>query len=470
MSEALGAPFMPHQRYIADVSHEVDPLTGLLAYRTVIVVIPRQSGKTTLGLAVRVHRANGPFGGPQMLLYTAQTRNDARQKWEDEHLPLLKASPFGPLVRARKRTGAEAFLWRNGSIDGLPAPTEKAGHGKTLDLGFIDEAFAQVDDRLEQAFEPAMLVPAQPQLWVVSTAGTAASKYLRSKVQAGRRLIESGEPSRVAYFEWSAPNDADPMDPATWWACMPALGHTISEDAIRASLEKELLEHGADGLRRFRRSSLNQWPDEFPSGWHVLTEPAWRTRGGARQRPEGSVAFAVAAAYPDAESAAIAVAGRLGDEMVVQVVEHRPGTSWVTQRLVELVDRHAPVAVLLDKAGPAGRMVADVEAAGVELKHPSQNQVTQAAGALYASVAGDAPSLRHFGQKPLDDAVAAAQKRDLADAWTWARRGSTDISPLEAVSLAAWGATAFDRHSVAPMGGEPAGARSATADLGRMGF
>lgn len=87
---------MPWQQYVADVSHEVDPLTGLLWYREVIIEIPRQSGKTTLGLTVRVHRATGPFGGPQMLLYTAQTRNDARQKWEDEHLPLLQ-----PAVRSR---------------------------------------------------------------------------------------------------------------------------------------------------------------------------------------------------------------------------------------------------------------------------------------------------------------------------------------------------------------------------------
>ncbi len=67
---------MPWQRYVADVSHEVDPATGLLWYREVIVEIPRQSGKTTLGLTVRVHRATGPFGGPQMLLYTAQTRTN----------------------------------------------------------------------------------------------------------------------------------------------------------------------------------------------------------------------------------------------------------------------------------------------------------------------------------------------------------------------------------------------------------
>lgn len=438
---------MPWQRYVADVSHEVDPATGLLWYREVVIEIPRQSGKTTLGLTVRVHRATGPFGGPQMLLYTAQTRNDARQKWEDEHLPILEASPFAPLVRPRRRTGAEAFLWRNGSIDGLPAPTKKTGHGKTLDLGFIDEAFAQVDDRLEQAFEPAMITRPQPQLWVVSTAGTAESAYLRAKVQAGRRLIEAGEPSRTAYFEWSAPNDSDPLDPATWRACMPALGHTISEDAIRAVLQKALDEHGADGLQLFRRAYLNQWTDEFASGWHVITEPAWRARGGAEGRPDGPVALAVGVAYPDGESASVGVAGRRGGEMLVQVTDHRPGTSWVVDRVKELRDRHQPCAVMLDKKGPAGRLVADFEAAGVELVHPTMDQVAQSAGRFFLAVAGDDPYLRHYGQPELDAALGAVQKRPLADAWTWARKGAVDISPLEVVSLAAWGVATHGRAS-----------------------
>lgn len=458
---------MPWQRLVADVSHEVDPATGLLWYRQVIVEIPRQSGKTTLGLSVRVHRAVGPFGGPQHLLYTAQTRNDARQKWEDEHTPILDRSPFAPLVRPRKRTGAEAFLWANGSIDGLPAPTKKAGHGKTLDLGFIDEAFAQVDDRLEQSFDPAMATRPQPQLWVVSTAGTAESVYLRKKVQAGRRLVESGEPSRTAYFEWSAPNDADPMDPATWWACMPALGHTITEDTIRTALQKAIDEDGVEGLQLFRRAYLNQWTDEFASAWHVIGEPAWRLRGGAEGRPEGAVVLGVAVAWPDADSAAIGLSGRRDGELIVQIVDHRPGTSWVVGRVKELADRWSPAAIVLDKKGPAGRLVPDLEAAGVRLVHPTIDEVAQAAGMFKTAVDGDAPSLRHFGQEELDVALAGVQKRPLGDAWTWARKDGPDISPLEVASLAAWGVATRGWSPPPPV---PVPVRSETADLMTMSF
>lgn len=431
---------MPWQQHVADVAGEIDPVTGLLVYREVVVTIPRQSGKTTIVLAERGHRAVG-FGGPQQLVFTAQTRNDARSKWEDEHWPILQASALGPLVRIRKRTGAEAFLWANGSIDALYAPTAKAGHGKVIDFGFIDEAFAQVDDRVEQAWRPAMITRPQPQLWVVSTAGTAESTYLRAKVLAGRRRVEDGSRSTTAYFEWSAPNDADPGDPATWWSCMPALGHTVTEAAIRAELDTAVAEHGAEGLLLFRRAYLNQWVDEFATGWPVIPRQLWASRGAALGRPDGAVAFGVDAAWPDAESAAISVAGWLDGELVVQVVDHHPGTSWVPRRLAELRERHDPVAVVLDRKGPAGFLAADIDEAGVPLMHPSVEDVAQAAAGFFAAVCGDEPTLRHFDQPELDAAVASVMKRPLGDAWTWARKGAPDISPLTSATFAAWGLT-----------------------------
>src|ERR1035437_1162136 len=52
----LGLPFMPWQRLVADVGLELLP-NGLPAYRTAIFTVPRQSGKTTLLLALVIHRA-----------------------------------------------------------------------------------------------------------------------------------------------------------------------------------------------------------------------------------------------------------------------------------------------------------------------------------------------------------------------------------------------------------------------------
>ena len=198
----LGTELMPWQQYVADVALEINPTTGKLQYREIILTVPRQSGKTTLLLAVMVHRTLG-FGERQKVVYTAQTRNDARRKWEDEHLVILEQSPLVKLFDVRKTNGSEAIKWHNGSSHSITSTTEKAGHGDTVDLGVIDEAFAQIDDRLEQAFKPAMITRPQPQLWVVSTAGTNESVYLNHKVDMGRQQYGNTE-GAIAYFEWSA--------------------------------------------------------------------------------------------------------------------------------------------------------------------------------------------------------------------------------------------------------------------------
>src|SRR5258708_2318843 len=212
ISGELGTAFMPWQRDTADVAMEIDPATGLLAYRTVIITVPRQSGKTKQELAVAVHRALG-VGGDQRVNYTAQSRIKARQKWEDDHVRTLERSPFRSLFRVRKTLGMEAIIWANGSQHGIESTTEKSGHGDTLDLGFIDDAFAQRDSRIEQAFKPAMMTRPQPQLWGVSTAGAEASANPRGKVGRGRPRGELGVAASGFEVGDAAPDSADPADP-----------------------------------------------------------------------------------------------------------------------------------------------------------------------------------------------------------------------------------------------------------------
>lgn len=435
VAEMLGTPLMPWQRHVADVALEVDPGSGRLAYREVILTVPRQSGKTTLMLAVMVHRALG-FNGRQKLIYTAQTRLDARKKWEDEHLPILEASPLRSLYTVRKQIGQEAIRWRNGSIHGLTAPSEKAAHGEVLDLGAVDEAFAQEDNRVEQGMKPAMVTRPQPQLWIFSTAGTIKSVFLREKVEAGRLATEAGLTSGVAYFEWSAPPEADPADPATWYGCMPALGRTVREEAIAA-------DHQTMKLSEFRRAYLNQWPNEAPDEWLVVPRDAWMALHDSRSRVAGGEPLAIAAdVTPDAAFGAIAVAGRRSDGLLhVELTEDhaRRGTAWMVPRLLDLHARHQPCALVIDSAGEAGRLIAPLQAAGVEVIMPTLRDATHACGQFHQAVT-DARSLRHLDDADLNAALAGARTREIGDAWLWARKGlSVDISPLVAVTLAAWG-------------------------------
>ena len=74
----LGWPLLPWQRQVADVASEYRPGGGWV-YPTVIVTVPRQSGKTTLLGAVMCHRAM--VIPDHMGWYTAQTGIMARETW-----------------------------------------------------------------------------------------------------------------------------------------------------------------------------------------------------------------------------------------------------------------------------------------------------------------------------------------------------------------------------------------------------
>jgi hypothetical protein len=448
---------MPWQQHVADVALEVDPDTGLLVYREVDLTVPRQSGKTSLLLAVMVHRAQS-FGGDQQIKYTAQTRNDARHKWEDGHVKILERSPFRHMFKVRLTNGAEAIKWANGSMHGITSTTEKAGHGDTLDLGVIDEAFAHIDARLEQGLRPTMITRPQPQLWIPSTAGTRTSTYLRGKVDNGRARCDLGLTSGTANFEWSAPGDADPANPDTWHGCMPALcpagppcrcdphgrwHHTVFEAAIRGEFESM-------ELREFRRAYLNQWPGDAPEEWLVIPQKTWADLGGPPD-PDGPqmvmpVAFA-ADINPDRSFGSIALAGaRTDGRTQVEVTDHLRGTGWMVRRLVELCEKWKVPWVVVDAAGPAGSLIASLEAAGIEVVKPTARDATHAAQSFY-DLCCDSANLRHLDDPALNSALAGAQKRPLGDAWAWDRKGpSVDISPLVAASLAAWGHAARPRE------------------------
>lgn len=419
---------MPWQRHVADIAYEVDPSTGKLAYREVRLTVPRQSGKTTLMLAVMTHRCIA-MADRQRVFYTAQTGKDARLKWEDEHVPVLERSPFGSLINVRRTNGSEAIRWSNGSLWSLLATTESAGHGAQADLGVLDEAFAYVDDRLEQAMKPAMVTRPQPQLWIVSTAGTEDSLYLNDKIDDGRMRAASGQASSVAYFEWSAPEDADIGSEETWQACMPALGLTVPIEAIRSDFES---------MREpeFRRAYLNQRQDRAAAApWQVIDEEAWDRCLDPRSEIAGETVLALDVT-PTRSMASLCAAGLRDDDIPhVEVIGNRPGTSWVFDWFAAEDRIRRYERVVIDPVSAAGSLAADLRSLGLRVDEVSTRQFVGSCGKFYdLATAGQ---LRHIGQVPLNAAVAGAKRRPLGDAWAWHRRDSAvDVSPLVAATLA----------------------------------
>jgi hypothetical protein len=458
--ERLGTPPMPWQQSTLDVAYELDEeateaastaagtFQPRLYYREPRLTVPRQSGKTQKALARHVDRhVNGPgrgWGRRPMTAYLAQTAMDSQDKMLEEWVPMLEDSDLIENVEQVIRSNGRASIRWNppgGRIVTAP-PSRKGGHGKTkMGMVDLDEAFAYLDGSAEQGLRPAMITAVCPQIWIVSTAGDATSVYLWGKVDDGRARCDTAEYGRVCYTEYSAAPGSDPSDPAVWAACMPALGHTISLEAIQAEFDSLPLDE-------FRRAYLNEWTT---SAARIIPAAAWAACYAPESEPVGRLVIS-ADASPSLTNptATITVSGRNAAGKVHHeitgrltpdgvVMDNRPGRDWVAARIGELTGSNRQVdRVLVDPTGPLGSILPDIrEASYVNVELIDAQTMASACGRLHQDImTGD---VAHLGQAALDAAVDGAAKRTLLDRWAWTRRTSAeDISPLVAMTIGHW--------------------------------
>jgi hypothetical protein len=462
VADRLAQPFMPWQRYVADVGCEVDPATGLPAYREVVVTVPRQQGKTTLFLSWQINRCNSArWSHPQRSVFTAQSGKDARDKWLDELFPLIRNSAIARLVsRKGKRLeinegmGNESVRWATGSLIRLLSTSASSGHSKSIHQAVMDEIWHDADERREQGLRPAMITVPDAQLLVCSTAGTDASVILNRKVEAGRAATVADVGSGVAYFEWSAPDKWDPADEASYFTFMPALcpdppcrcapagqrwRHTVTMDAIRS-------ERAAMEPAEFARAYGNRKTSRMLQG--VITEAQWRALQDPDSARVGDVALG-ADVDPLREFGSVAVFGLRADGLGHgHLVDYRPGVDWLPGRLAELREALNPIGLALGR-GTYESLRDDLADVGLSVpevaEEPCRGDVAVMTPMTMAAACGqmiDAVkqcSLRVRPSKPLDDAAAVGQVRQGADTVAWSPRVSGgQIGPIVSLTLARW--------------------------------
>src|ERR1039458_996204 len=129
VAELLGKPLMPWFRTVVDTALELMP-DGSLAYSKVIVLVPRQNGKTTGLLAVECWRA-AFWAEAQHIGYTAQDGNAARKKLIQEQAPIIERSRLRSLLfNIYRGVGDERVLWKNGSQIDVVASSGSSGQNR----------------------------------------------------------------------------------------------------------------------------------------------------------------------------------------------------------------------------------------------------------------------------------------------------------------------------------------------------
>src|SRR5262245_40189414 len=164
-----GTPFMPWQRYVCDVAFEHDD-AGLCVYRYFVLIVPRQAGKSSLCEAILVwaalHRRRSN------VVYAAQTRDFARIRLLEElEMKRLAHGRFASRYHAARGRGNENLLFDTGTHVSIVSTSEDAGHGLTLDMAIIDEAWAHKDFTMIDALDPTMITRPDPMFVITSTVG-----------------------------------------------------------------------------------------------------------------------------------------------------------------------------------------------------------------------------------------------------------------------------------------------------------
>lgn len=396
---ALGEPWMPWQRQVADVALELDPdRPGEWAYPLVVVSVPRQSGKTSLMRSIRVHRAIHRPGSS--IWMTAQTGKDATKQWNKLRAALENSPRFKTRIHTRRSAGTESITFPTSSFISPFPPTEKGLHGETTNLVDIDEAwsFAQDDGaELLEAIEPTQITIRDRQLWIYSTAGTADSLFLRSYVDAGRAATLDPT-SRMAYFEWSAPEDADLYDPQVVASFHPAVGYTQDLDT--------LMQYAQGSPGKWRRSYCNLWSAASETIVDLLE---FAKLGGSQPRP-GPWVLSYSAAE-DRSGGSLWASWTDAGHTHTRLLESHPGLAWMAPAISSSIVDLNPTGVVADDAGPTRTITAELRRLGRTVTILKGAQYAEACEAMLRGV--EEATWHHDGSPQLRSAVEAAVTRPM---------------------------------------------------------
>lgn len=430
MAEQHRRPWLPYQRAIADLIGErltlPDGGLGGYAHPVVVVLLPRQCGKTTMAFDVAQGRCLTERDYRAAL--TSQTGHATTERF-GERITELVSTPLARSAQARRSQGTERITFRRGSYLKAFPPKDGALRGSSLDLVVVDEA-QEVDETLGRAMDqtivPVLQNRPRRQLLLIGTAGTAASDYLRRYLE----LAQLGT-GAAALVEYGFPLDADPLDPATWHAHHPGLAAGLTDEAaLRSAL-------AVIGPASFAREYGNIWQTTTV---RVIPATSWDAAAAPLAAPQTpQLAFGVDVALDRSAAAVVSCWTDTSGRRVVELVEQMPpqlAAGWLRKRRL---DHRADV--WLDGTGPAATVAADLTGAGPVpgWLHVLGGRDMTAACQLMLDGLLDA-SICHRAEPLMDAAAAGATKRPVGDGWVWGRRTSaTDVAPLTAATCAAWG-------------------------------
>ncbi len=413
--EEIGLPLLPWQREAAVRAMETTA-DGSYRYKTILILVGRQSGKTTLLKLLALWRML--FDDARMVLGVAQSLDIAKEAWQGAVDYIEDALP-AVVEKVRYASGENTLELVDGSRYRIAAASRKAGRGLTVDLLILDEVREQRDWLAWQALSKTTSVPKNAQTWCISNAGDDQSVVLNHL----RAVALSGDSPRTGLFEWSAPDGCDTQDPANWAMACPALGHTITADTLRAYWE-------TDPEPVFRTEVLCQ---SVRSMHDVALDQAGWAAGAVDGDIPGKSYAGIDVALDG--RTCLYLAGAVGSGVRVEPLASWPDPRAALSELPAMLRSLGPASVAWYPGGPADVLAPlllnapwSVPLSGVTVKQACASFADLVAGGL----------VQHEDDDPdLDGQVSMSVRKDMGDGFVFTR-GSGGCHALYAALGACW--------------------------------
>jgi len=409
----------------------LDRVGGEPRYKTVVVTITRQTGKTVALYPLMWWWLETG----QRVLFTLHQRLAGAEKWDQIATALMAVQP--EKYRIRRRLGAQRLTHRGtGGFLALVTPDDAGGRSETGDVIVIDEA-AHISPMFLPAARAAKLTRVDAQVVMISSGITDQS--IDMSISRERAIAELPYAERTAgILEWSAsegPGAAglDLGDEALWARWIPTLGAVGGAriEAVREAFRD-------DSAEVFAREYLS-----VPSASSIsppISTAMWSgcsIESGPERDEMHSVVLGVDVGPQQAWGAIVAVGWmRDGSGLVAELCAHGEGDAWLLDDICLAARRLRPVEIVADQRSPAAAVAPSLQLRGWMMRLGGATDMARACARTFTSLTSGA--VRVVQDDALTVAALGAVRRVIADVgWAWDRRPDSglDISPLVALSL-----------------------------------
>ena len=253
LCEIVGMPLLPWQEYVLKDMLTVDK-NGMFIRKTCLALAARQNGKTHMvRMLILAHLIKWDS---RNILIMSSNRSMALDTFRQVAYVLESNDHLKGFVKQiRYANGTESIEMVDGTRLDVVAATRDGSRGRTADFLYIDE-LREVSEEGYRAAIPTTRARPNAQTLLTSNAGDAFSVVLNGMRE---RALEN-PPKSFGFYEYSAPQYCKITDRAAWAMANPALGYTITEEAIEEAIATSPIENT-------RTETLCQWIDSLSSPW-----------------------------------------------------------------------------------------------------------------------------------------------------------------------------------------------------------